>query len=508
MTIEKRKTLSLPKGKEANPDMAEDEKSIPVGLFDVLLPSRQFVVHHKVAELGQVSLTTEFLLRLLYSVDGMEEQDVALFFGFDASEMAFVVNEAESRAYVSRKNGRIWLEDAGYALFKDGEKPQIFEVQKCTEKIGFDLLSMSPCERDFLSEFERTLPELEIRDAQMAASASKNVPDAFRRHYREIVGRKDRDPAAGVKRSLYSIDEVIPSDRFSSVIPVLAVASVRKPGEPEPVLEAWRSGHELDDRSAVVNAVATFLDNLKTVRRGEDDNAYQVILDLAPDYLKDYKTKNGLSVARFFNETAIRAGELRIDRRTVGIIGPLFSPENSDRIFDAMEYAAQHEPDEDVGPFIWLTPNSSTWGTSRALSTFLERFANESKGNATEKSNNTRRDIAVTCGKPQKHLAKVFQKVLLRADNGSIPSALEILLVPRRLVAVTVHAPIGIGMGFPVPLGVLSFEPDVIGRVHQYLRTQLPQYLETSDSSEKFDVHALTQWHETAGQSEATEGGP
>ena len=503
MTTEKRKILTLPKDKGANADLVEEEKSISVGLFDVLLPSRQFVVHHKVAEVGQVSLTTEFLLRLLYSVDGMDEQDVALFFGFDAPEMAFVVNEAESRAYVSRKNGRIWLEDAGYALFKDGEKPQIFEVQKRTEKVGFDLLSMSPCERDYLSEFERTLPELEIKDAQMVASASKNVPDAFRRHYREIAGQKDRDPTAGVKRSLYSIDEVIASDRFPSVIPVLAVASVRKPGEPEPVLEAWRSGHELDDRSAVVNAVAAFLDNMKTVRRKEDENAYQVLLDLAPDYLKDYKTKSGLNPTRFFNETAIRAGELRIDRPTVGIIGPLFSPENSSRIFDAMEYVAQHESEEDVEPFIWLTPNSSTWGTSRALSTFLERFANESNGSATGKNNNSRRDIAITCGKPQKHLAKVFQKVLLRADNGSIPSALEMLLVPRRFVAVTVHAPIGIGRGFPVPLGVLSFEPDVVERAHQYLRTQLPQYLETSDSSEKFDVHMLTRWHETSGQGDA-----
>lgn len=503
MTSDKRKTLSLPKGKGANADLVEEEKSIPVGLFDVLLPSRQFVVHHKVAEVGQASLTTEFLLRLLYSVDGMEEQDVALFFGFDAPEMAFVVNEAESRAYVSRKNGRIWLEDAGYALFKDAEKPQIFEVQKRTEKVGFDLLSMSPCERDYLSEFERSLPELDIRDAQLAATASKNVPDAFRRHYREIVGRKDRDPAAGVKKSLYSIDEVIASDRFPSVVPVLAVVNVRKPGEPEPILEAWRSGHELDDRGAVVNAVATFLDNLKTVLRQEDKNAYEVILDLAPDYLKDYKTKSGLSVSRFFNETTIRAGELRIDRPTVGIIGPLFSPENSSRIFDAMEYVAQHDSKDSVGPFIWLVPNSSSWGTSRALSTFLERFANESNDSANRKTKTSRGDIAITCGKPQKHLLKVFQKVLLRADNGSIPSSVEMLLIPRRLVAVTVHAPIGIGRGFPVPLGVLSFDPDVVGRAHQYLRTQLPQYLKTSDSSENFDIHLLTQWHETSGQSEA-----
>lgn len=507
MTGTKRSILTLPKSKRADADLVEEEeKNIPIGLFDVLLPSRQFVVHHKVAEVGQVSLTAEFLLRLLYSVDGLEEQDLAQFFGFNATEIAFVVNEAESRAYVARQDGRIWLMDAGYALFKDGEKPTIFEVQKRTEKIGFDLLSMAPCERENLSEFERALPELEIRDAQMAATASQMVPDAFRRHYREIVGRKDRDPASGVKRSLYSIDEVVASDRFSSVVPVLAVANIRKPGEPEPVLDAWRSGHELDDRSSVVNAVAAFLDSLKTVRHTEDEHAYQAILDLAPDYLNEYRTRSGLSVSRFFKETAVRAGELRVDRPTVGIVGPLYSPENSKRIVDAMGYATLHETERDVEPFLWLVPNCSTWGTSRALHTFLERIANESNGNVTGENKGTRGEIAITCGKPQKHLLKVFQKVLMRADNGSVPGAMEMLLIPRRVVAVTVHAPIGVGWGFPVPLGVLSFAPDVVKRAHEYLNTQLPQYVETSDSSDKFDVRALISWLESSRRGELDSG--
>lgn len=493
MTATKRRTLTLPKGQVAKADSVNEERNIVVGLFDVLLPSRQFLVHHKVAEVGEVSLTTEFLLRLLYSVDGLAEQDVAQFFGFNATEMAFVVNEAESRAYVTREAGQIWLTEAGYALFKDGERPQILEVQKRTEKIGFDLISLAPCDRENLSEFERALPELEIRDVQLAATASKEVPDAFRRHYREIVGRRDRNPAIGVKRSLYSIDQVIAADRFSAVVPVLAVTNVRKPGEPEPNLEAWRSGHELDDRSSVVNAVAAFLDNQKITRKAEDEHAYEVILDLADNYMKEYKTKGGLSVTRFFKETAIRAGELRVDRPTVGIIGPLYSPDNSTRILEAMAYTASQEENEDWGPFLWLVPNLPTWGTSRALSTFLERIRNETNGSPSGQKPH-RDEIAITCGKPQKHLYKAFQKVLFRVDNGSIPDALEILLVPKRMVAVTVHAPISADHGFPVPLGLLSFDPDVVRRAHLYIESQLPQYLGAFDSRDKYDIHMITRW--------------
>ena len=117
MTGEKRSILTLPGKRGGETAEAAEENNVAVGLFDLLLPSRQFIVRHKVAEVGQVSLTTEFLLRLLYSVDGLEEEQIAQFFGFNATEMSFVVNEAEARDLVERQDGGVWLSDAGYALF-------------------------------------------------------------------------------------------------------------------------------------------------------------------------------------------------------------------------------------------------------------------------------------------------------------------------------------------------------------------------------------------------------
>ena len=152
-----RRVLSLSKpvaGGEPEPI----DVRVPVGIFDVQLPARQFVVHHKVAEVGDVSLTTEFLLRLLHSADGVPEDVAASFFGFNANEVAYVIRDAENRAYISRSEGRIWMTDAGNALFKEGDKPQIYEVVKKTERVGFDLLSLAPCEREPQSEFERSLP--------------------------------------------------------------------------------------------------------------------------------------------------------------------------------------------------------------------------------------------------------------------------------------------------------------------------------------------------------------
>jgi len=484
--------LSLGKGKVSQPQEGDEERIVPVGLFDVLLPSRRFVIHHKVAVLGQVSLTAEFLLRLLHAVDGMHEQDVAQFFGFNATEMAFVVGEAESRSYVVRRNGQILLTDAGYALFKDGERPQIFEVERRVEKVGFDLLALAPCEWERLSDFEYALPELEILDQERAATASRLVPDAFRRHYSEIVGRKERDVSAASRRSLYSVDDVTAGDRFMSLVPVLAVASTKRPDDPEPALDAWRSGHELVDRSAVVHSIASFLDDLKTARTTDHDEGFRVLAKLAPEYLRDYMTRDGLSVMRYFKETAARAGELRADRPTVGLIGPLFTHDNSNRLLEALRYSAGENACVGASDFLWVVPSSVPWGMSRALPTLIDRVVNEF---GTDSAGNERCvPTAMVSGKPPRHLLKAFHKLVLRPVQSAMSSALEVFLVPRRLVAVTVHAPLAPGNGFPVPLGLLSFDTRVVRGVHSLLCENLPKYLDIATSDERFDFEAFSEW--------------
>lgn len=489
-----RSVLTLGK-KVAESAAADAEVSVQVGLFDLQLPARQFLVHHKVAVLGDFSLTTEFLLRLLHSVDGMCQDDVATFFDFSAVEMAFVVDEAEARAFISRADGRLWLTDAGYALFKDGEKPQIYEVQKRVERTGFDLLSLAPCERESLSNFERALPELDIRDTTLAASASQRIPESFRRFYGEITSKRDKDPLEVLKRTLYSVDEVVAGDRFTSLVPVAAVASVRKPGEPEPSLDAWRRGHEVSDRGQVVHAVAAFLDNLKVVRRPEDNNAFDVLAEIAPEYLKDYVTKHGFSVFRFFRDTASRAGELRADRHTVGIVGPLYAPDNVKRIVTAIGYAQARQAGEDSAA-VWVLPMQSFWGASRAFVNFLDKVKDEGVSQSSATVKVERLPIFVGCGKPSWHLVKAAPKLLVRPDNGSIPSSLEIFLIPQRVAALTVHSPITEAREFPVPLGILSFDPAVVRRVHEFLQKQLPPRMQVNERTEAFDIAHTLQWDE------------
>lgn len=477
---------------------------VPVGIYDVQLPARHFLVHHKVAEVGDVSLTTEFLLRLLNSADGIKEDDVAIFFGFNAIEMAYVIRDAETRAYISRSEGRIWLTDAGHALFKDGDKPQIFDVVKKAERIGFDLLSLAPCDRDYQSDFERALPELAIRDSELASSASTHVPESFRRFYGEISSRKEKEAADALKRSLYSVDDVVAGDRFCSTVPFVAMASTRRPSEPEPLLDAWRIGHELSDRDQVVHGIAEFMESLRRTKTTEDDNAFDVLVEIAPSYLKEYSSRTGFAALRYFKEMAGRAGELRTDRPTVGIVGAMYQPENIERIRTAIGYTNNRHIGDDSA-FIWIPPSQMAWGAARSFPSLVEALTKEGTAKGEDGDPKMRSALLVGDEKPARYLTKVLPSTFIKPSNGSIPSSLEILLVPERIAAITVHAPVTPGRGFPVPLGILTFDKTLVRRAHNYISSQLPPRIVKYGSTDDFGLRDHLAWPEEVGAQEGFE---
>ena len=50
-----------------------------------------------------------------------------------------------------------------------------------------------------------------------------------------------------------------------------------------------------------------------------------------------------------------------------------------------------------------------------------------------------------------------------------IPGGLELYLVPGHIAYVAVHTPVGRTEGYPIPLGILSFDPEAVGRVQASL---------------------------------------
>lgn len=483
-----RPKLTLPKLRPVIDPLAD--QPFELGVFDVLLPCRQFDVVHKVAVLGRLSMTEEFLLRLLHSVEGLAESEVRAFFGFDEHELAWVLKEAEEAGHVVRKEGRLWLSLMGRALFKENEaEPQVHEVEKRTWTVGFDLCALAPATRDPMSRFEMALPELKIDDIDRVSSAGKEIRPAFRRFFREI---QTRYGSHDIKRhSLYSVDDVVPNDRFPSVVRIVAKSRAAKPGVPEPDLSFWRTGYELDDRSRVIERGASFLETLRGGVRPDDGRGYACLLDVAPEFLAEFLRRGELSVDRYFRETVSRVGEVRSDRRTIPMAGALFTEGNVRRLFEALRYATdmhQYRPQA----LFWLVPHIPAWGATRVLPTVVDQMERAIVGRLDgENEYGVPKSVAFVTGRPARYIPEAFDTVVSGVGIGGLPSTVEILLVPGLLTAVLVHAPIGGPDALPVPLGILSFDERVVQRAQEKVANWLPLQFDISGELPSGDARAF-----------------
>lgn len=349
-----------------------EDGPLQLATLDLTLPCRQFVVEHKVADVGKVSVTAEFLLRFVRAMGNCTEEAVQSFFGYTRRELAYVLHEVEDADYLSRSEGRITLTTTGLSLFRPGvEEPLIYEVDRKVARIGFDLISLAPAERKFLSYFERNLPELPLADFEQVSAATERVPASFRRFFREFAPKIDL--TSTVRRALYSIDGVTAEERFSTLVRVRVVSSGLKPTVPEIDLSEWKSDYELSDREAVARAIAKMVERMAVVRREDDAEAYQLLVGLAPEYLSEWTRRAGLSVQRFYRHAFTSLGDVRADRPTVPIVGSLFTMQNIRRLFEVATYGLRKTRHAAAAAY-WVVPQIPLWGSTSILAEVVERL--------------------------------------------------------------------------------------------------------------------------------------
>ena len=468
-----RKKLSLGQVREGLVDESEDGP-LPLVTLDLALPCRSFVVDHKVADVGMVSVTAEFLLRFIRSMGKCTEEAAQSFFGYNRREMAYVMHEVEDADYVERLDGRISLTPTGSSLFRIGvEEPLIYDVERKSARVSFDLISLAPADKKFLSFFERNLPELPLRDSKQVSSATELVPTSFRRFFREIAARID--PNATARRSLYSIDTVSADERFSTLVRVRLVSTGLKPSLAEIDLSDWKSEYELSDREAVTRAVAETVEGLAIQRRSDDVEAYDLLMRLAPEYLKEWTRKDGLNVPRFYRNAFTSRGAVSASWQTTPIVGSLFTQENARRLVEVANYGFR-KTRRSTAALYWVVPQVPLWGSSTVLKEEVDRFRDRiSLKNEDLKLAQQVQTVSLTPSRPERWVKEAFG-LNLSSDGRVFPSGFEMLLVPGAFVAATVHATIGQSSGLPVPLGFASFDERVIARATQLLEENAGQF--------------------------------
>ena len=451
------------------------EHTITLGLYDVILPCRTFRIDHKAAEVGKVSITSEFLLRLLKSVGKMREEAVASYFGFDLREMEFVLNEVEAEDLVLRSDGWLSLTINGEGVFHSGsEEPEIYEVELRTGNYGFDLIAMAPQQKEHLSIFETRLPELAIVDTYRVSESTKSVASSFKRFYPELAPRRSSGKSG--RRTLYSIDNVEPKERFSSVVRILVTANETKPAEGDTDLSEWRPEFEVTDREDIVTAAAKFTESLRGNRRADDSDAYAQLIRLAPDFFKPFTRNESLVVERFYRNAFTRVGDVRRNRQTIPILGSLFTPDNARRLIDMAGHGLRTLNDTPETIY-WLPPQALCWGSTSTLPELVDHLKEALTNRNEENGLSVSRPqaIALCQGKPAQWTEKAFDHCN-QLDRLQIPAGVEVLLVPGAFAAVLVHAVVGAQSGHAVPLGFVSCDLQIVNQVTALLRNVAPAF--------------------------------
>lgn len=442
--------------------------AIDIGVYDVFLPCRRYRIQFKIAEMGKVSLTTEFLLRLIHSVDGMYETDIANFFDFSATEMTFLLNDAVNLGYLSREKGRLWLTNAGRNLFVQGEDcPQIFNVETKTLELGFDLISFAPQERGWTDYFDPYLPELSI-DPSLVSKGRGQINIAFKKHFTDITYR--RDYRTTQRKSLYSIDDISAGDRFATIVPVVIKAHSTRPSRGEPDLSVWRRDDELEQRPQITSAMARFVDDLRVDVPRDASDHYRILQDLAPDLMGNYSDVAGVAPDRFYHEVVSQTGGgFHKNRKTVPIIGPLVTIRNAQLVLEGIARTVAIIPNDKLPPkYYWCAPNCRHWGRTRLMPELMTQISLL----LTTKVEDDKQSASAVLIRDKGFRApdRAFTDVVVPFNNA-LPRYVEILLVPGIAAAVLVHLPIEASSGHAVPLGFVSIDPIIVMRTEVLLKS-------------------------------------
>jgi hypothetical protein len=233
--------------------------------------------------------------------------------------------------------------------------------------------------------------------------------------------------------------------------------------------------HEIADRPEIERAVALFVEEQQTSATQLNATAgYQTLVDLAPEFLKDFRTRNGLSVGRYWREAISRVGEPRIDRKTIPIVGSLLLPGNIKRVQAVLDYGLRNITEAPANIYT-VAPQPQRWGATTQQRDLLTLIQETTAQILSDERSEMKSLCLYAWGKPAQYTARTFDEIH-PIPVGAFPQSLELLLVPSVMMAAIVHAPLGSSTGNPVPLGLVSFDPLVIDRTNTYFLERYERY--------------------------------
>ncbi|CAO3456050.1 hypothetical protein [Azospirillum argentinense] len=460
----------------------DDGMGIEINCLDVRVPCRVYNLRLKVAAETRLPLAVEFLLRLLHDVETFTEADIADFFGFTTEERNYLISQTEREGYIERRYDQIQLTRRGRGVFDgDDGRASLGKIEVRHDRQILDLVSFQPAWPVPIRAFERGLPLLKVVDEASVSAPEAKVRAVVPRLFRENQIARAKNDQDFVE--IYSIDDIQARDRVWA----LQRVSVRLSEDDMVVPDLGFNAADQRDREDII---AACVEHVKSTRHSDASSAasFHHLNDCAPNYFGTFFAHaNGFDVLAFIQHASMQSMTLK-DTATLRIVGTAWTRANRVHIKHAIIEAMTAIPER---PFpksaIWWKPSVPDWGCANAfkdvLDIFQECYGHSASNRDRSRDGRNRAEgadfntilIAQNDGNVTKQFAPLFGTILTHDGAQSIPPSLELLVVPNAFFLVLAHVPLQRDGGYPVPIGVISYAPDLVRNAHRLLATLADQ---------------------------------
>lgn len=452
------------------------------------LPVKAFFIDYTVSQKRQLPVVKEFIVRVLHSLGSSPVSLIQTYFGFTTSETQAVLDDLVEESLIKWNDDEIELTTHALENFEEVEGnmlPRFFEVVDKTDTVFFELtefrmLSKS-VQRSGLSSMSISL-SLPDDCYQKLNDKARSAFDSNFEHFRAAVKGED---IFSDREELYKINHVNVKYDLTIPIPVEYFIDTNSPnvlhtGYEDPSLDEW------DTTKSLFNHMDSAVSSSSNGNLAKDFNKYLSATDdpILIKYWDDSADKLNIELLLKHHEL----GTANHTKDTQLIVGNLYTDFNSSAIHKQLKEVFAHKPRS--SGLIWLTnADSGTWGRTHQLIAFIDSITS-----LFDKRKKTSEAIMVIpCLSKQESFNQrnVFKQIdakLLDCEQRFGGDGCEVLLIPNIMVACLYHYPLSDSRNISLPVGYISFAPELIESVTQNIirwsgaETKFNHYFERKDT--------------------------
>ncbi len=460
-----------------------------VGRQTFSIPCRRFSIRLTVSNKERLPLVKEFALRYLHVSGSCDAENLRHFFGFSERELGILLNDLRVEGLVNLIGENVALSEKGRDIFRENDAGglQIQTVEKWNEKFAIDFLSFSIIHFASRSEGFRCFHELVSTDLEKVSRSKEIAKEVFVESFHEYVQRYKTDISNEERAnlSIYGISSVESGEKFAFPLSVDLHISSDAPKQVNQRYSIFTSEAAQQKRSRIVHSVSSTLNDLKMKSRFGTNPQWLIQEQLGFGYFSEFVREGRLDVCRTL-ESINRYRDSSVgDFTTTPIFGSFSLSENANIILDFIRRAKGNIGVEDVksesllpSSVFWQKPSSELWGRDDETFSMISRIRREVTGFVAGNS------VLNLVFNAKYENPKKLKWRLTRNNNrnvfdngfettfGDELCPVEAFLWPGVAGGVLYYYLEDASAEYPVPLGFVTRDPDVLFSLAKFLFKQ------------------------------------